>query len=532
MTAGREPGSALPALALAAPALLVRLGQAPLQRAEIYFLDAARAMAERGDWLLPTFRGEPFFDKPPLAYWQFAGAFAVFGPELLAARLLSVAWALAAILLTWRLGQRLFNGRTAGTAALVLATTPGFLTMSRLAMADMPLTALCLGAVLLGVRAAAAPVPATAPLVACGALLGLAFLTKGPVALLFVLPPLLALSPRLARPRPALTVATTSLLVASPWFGWLALERGVGPLLHFFWRENVARFTGAAYASNRGLFFYLGVYFSLGLPWALLLPLGLRRLADSPAAARIAASVVLMALPLSLSRGKIEYYLLPLYPWLALLVARGLTALIWDEVARRVARIACLLVAVGAVALGTVALRLPPPWAPPAALAALLGLAALASGALLVHAAWRGDPTAVRTAMAGSVGLLAPALIASFLGPIWVVRPQSQLVARIASEVARAPGTRVVACHDAAHVERALLFEHRLVVEHDCALAAVIRHGPPALLVLHDDDLAGLRGEGGLEVLEQVPFLPPRAFQQALRGEAATPLTVTLARVR
>jgi 4-amino-4-deoxy-L-arabinose transferase-like glycosyltransferase len=532
MTAPREPGSALPALAIAAPALLVQLGSAPLQRAEVYFLDAARAMADRGDWLLPTFRGQPFFDKPPLAYWQFAGAFEAFGPELLAARLLSVAWAVVSVVVTWRLGCLLFDGRVASAAALVLATTPGFLAMSRLAMSDMPLTALCLAAVLLGLRAAEAPVPATPRLVACGALLGLAFLTKGPIALLFTLAPMLALAPRLARPRPLLTVASTALLVASPWFAWLALERGPAPLLHFFWRENVARFSGTAYASGRGPFFYLGVYLSLGLPWALLLPLGLRRLAASPPARRLAAAVLVMALPLSLSSGKIEYYLLPLYPWLALLVARGLTAVDWDPTARRLARVACVLLALGTLLIGTLALRLPPPWAPPLPLEALLGLAALASVALLLRAARRGDATAVRVAMAASVALVAPALVAAFLGPTWVVRPQSLLVTRIAAEVARAPATRVVACHDAAHVERALLFEHRIVVAHDCALGAVVRRGPPALLVLHEDDLARLGPQPRIEILERVPYLPPRAFQQALRGETATPLAVSLARVR
>jgi hypothetical protein len=138
----------------------------------------------------------------------------------------------------------------------------------------------------------------------------------------------------------------------------------------------------------------------------------------------------------------------------------------------------------------------------------------------------------VRLAMAGSVGMLAPALIASFLGPTWMLRPQSQLVARIASEVAREPATRVVTCHDAAHVERALLFEHRIVIEHDCALPAVIGRGGPALLVLHDDDLARLGAEPQLEIVERALFLPPRAFQQALRGETATPLAVSLARVR
>jgi 4-amino-4-deoxy-L-arabinose transferase-like glycosyltransferase len=59
-------------LLLAAGLLLPGLGAAPFERAEIYFLDAARAMVESGDWLVPRYRGEPFFDKPALAYWLMA----------------------------------------------------------------------------------------------------------------------------------------------------------------------------------------------------------------------------------------------------------------------------------------------------------------------------------------------------------------------------------------------------------------------------------------------------------------------------
>ena len=47
-----------------AAVLLPSLGAAPLERAEIYFMDAARAMVETGDWLVPRYQGTEFFDKP------------------------------------------------------------------------------------------------------------------------------------------------------------------------------------------------------------------------------------------------------------------------------------------------------------------------------------------------------------------------------------------------------------------------------------------------------------------------------------
>ena len=56
-TASPNPGRSLlwPGLllGLATAAYFIGLGDAPIERAEIYFLDAARGMVERSDWLVP-----------------------------------------------------------------------------------------------------------------------------------------------------------------------------------------------------------------------------------------------------------------------------------------------------------------------------------------------------------------------------------------------------------------------------------------------------------------------------------------------
>src|SRR5438477_7920594 len=72
-TTGREGSGGnweIGAIVILCAALLVpSLGSVPFRRAEIYFADAARTIVETGDWLVPRFRDEPFFDKPPLVYW-------------------------------------------------------------------------------------------------------------------------------------------------------------------------------------------------------------------------------------------------------------------------------------------------------------------------------------------------------------------------------------------------------------------------------------------------------------------------------
>src|SRR5215470_16307585 len=66
------------------------------------YLQAAREMHDRGDWLTPTVDGRPDFTKPPLLYWVLGISFSLLGETLWAARL---PVALAALLLVWLTGR-------------------------------------------------------------------------------------------------------------------------------------------------------------------------------------------------------------------------------------------------------------------------------------------------------------------------------------------------------------------------------------------------------------------------------------------
>ncbi|MDY0168622.1 MAG: hypothetical protein RBS80_18890 [Thermoguttaceae bacterium] len=46
----------------------------------------AREMYERGDWVVPTYNGNLFPDKPPLMYWLMIGGYGLFGVTEFAAR--------------------------------------------------------------------------------------------------------------------------------------------------------------------------------------------------------------------------------------------------------------------------------------------------------------------------------------------------------------------------------------------------------------------------------------------------------------
>jgi 4-amino-4-deoxy-L-arabinose transferase-like glycosyltransferase len=97
------------------------------------YIEIAREMLHRHDYITPYINGVRFFDKPPLMYWMAAGSMHLFGEKDWAARLPLALCVLALLLSTYALGIRLFanispakNPDRAGFyAALALATAIG-----------------------------------------------------------------------------------------------------------------------------------------------------------------------------------------------------------------------------------------------------------------------------------------------------------------------------------------------------------------------------------------------------------------------
>ena len=231
-------------LALSAVAFVVGLSDAPIERAEIYFLDAARAMVERSDWLVPYYRGEPFYDKPPLTYWLLAFSFEVLGPSLFSGRLVAALLALATLGATFFTATRLIAPEQPGRPSLegqaaaffatsILATSYAFVSFARLTMSDMLLTLLTLLAGGAFLRSETESKPRW--LVVCGALLGLGFLTKGPIAWIYFGALLVAFA-LVERRFPKIFTAAgllgtlTTVTVGLSWFFFVYLREGIEPL--------------------------------------------------------------------------------------------------------------------------------------------------------------------------------------------------------------------------------------------------------------------------------------------------------------
>ncbi|HSD65405.1 MAG TPA: glycosyltransferase family 39 protein [Vicinamibacteria bacterium] len=525
-------GLALLALGLLA-LLLPHLGLAPLERAEIYFMDAARGMVESGDWVVPRYEGQPFFDKPALAYWLMAAAMKGLGPTAGAARLVPVLAAIGVVLATAWLGTLLFDRRSALAGALVLATTIAFLSFARMAMSDVPLTLWTTLAVALAVLAYRPSAPAWAvPLL--GAVLGLGFATKGPIALLVAgVAILLLLGENRRRPVPSgmgpLALAVLAFAVFGlSWFGLVFHRLGGEPLAYFFFRENVERFAGEAYDVGRPLWFYAPAYLAEGLPWSPLLPMALFRLlrsreGDEAARTRLLALwVALVLVPLSLSRGKIDYYLLPLYPALSLVIGRYLAAVPWRKADRAWAGVVLLAEAAALLLIVARPPRVPEEWLPGPLPRALL-LAVLAAGAVaLLAAAVRPTAARVTGVLSSLVAAAWLALVASFLPAFVAAQPNRAIVADVARERQHRPDLRMAFCSDPTRVRRDVLLHVRLAALSQCDLWSLAGSREPFLLLATPAQDASFRADPRYREIARYRYLPAGALALdgllALRG--------------
>jgi hypothetical protein len=305
------------------------------------YAEIPREMLLRGEWLIPYLEGEPYLDKPPLLYWLVNLSYRLFGVHDWSARLVPALAVHGCVLLTYGLGRRMLGERAAFWGALLLSLAPGFMSMGRLLILDGLLAlwvwlawlaayqAVCRGRLHYGWWLAAAA--------ACG----LGILTKGPVALLLLAPPLWAyrrwqgVSCRIGWGALVLFLATL-LIVTLPWYAAICfrLPTFAG---HFFWEHNVLRFL-APFDHLRPIWFY-GPVLLVGLLPASLWLIPFVRFLFSPQPAVFEQRCPELGYLLlcggwcilffSLSGCKLPTYILPAFPPLALALGYYLVVSGW-----------------------------------------------------------------------------------------------------------------------------------------------------------------------------------------------------------
>jgi len=297
----------------------------------------------------PTLEGIPWLEKPPLYYWATLPFFAVFGISETTARLAPALGALLSALVVAWLGRRLFSPAAGLLAGSILVTSLGFASFGRSASTDMPLTVLLTaGLALLGTGWLGYGRPLLSA-AAGGALVGLAVLAKGPVAMVLVVMIGLVfwwLSERAPGLRlgPALLGFFCMMATALPWF-WLAFrENGFMFVAAFLINHNLARFVSDIHHHTEPVYYFVPVLAGLFFPWSGWLPVLFRgekhvlltaRRGWCPSTLFLCLWAVLPFLFFSVSRSKLPGYVLPCLPPLSLLVGNALARTAAGEAAGR-----------------------------------------------------------------------------------------------------------------------------------------------------------------------------------------------------
>ena len=389
---------------LAAVLFFARLGARALWSSEFRWAEIAREMQLTSRYFWPTINGRVYFDKPLGSYWLVLAATRLTGGlDETSARLPCAIAGLLGVWLVMLVGRRLYDGRTALLAGLILATSFSFVFFSRHASADVETVTGELAAFALFLRNEQRQDGWW--VVGLWLVMAATSLTKGLLG--YVLPLMVLgvyscladgwaeLGRRLSR-GPVLG-RIGWLIERNRWlFNWkslVAIPLGVAVYyvpfaisaartgsekgLQMVYRENVVRFFHPF--DHRGpIYLYFYVIFALMMPWSAFLPAALAEahrkpfvgpegIADRAGTAGRGHRFALVYfwatfIFFTLSGSRRSYYLLPILPAGALLVARTLATPV-EALSTLGRRLLCLGYAVIAIAvIGGAIVMIPPQW--------------------------------------------------------------------------------------------------------------------------------------------------------------------------
>lgn len=218
------------AFGLRATYVFVEKRDQPLLGDAIYYSAQADTIAE-GRWFDDPYRpGQPAADHPPVTALALAPVSLVSGNSLMAQRLGVALYGTVAVGVIGLLGRFLAQRRGGVIAAAIAAVHPGFWINDALIMSEAFATLVTAGVLLALYRFHSSPTPRRAAV--CGAVLGLAVLTRAELALfgfLGVVPLAFMALPRLRALQVTMVSAASAAIVLAPWaaYNFSRFERPV-----------------------------------------------------------------------------------------------------------------------------------------------------------------------------------------------------------------------------------------------------------------------------------------------------------------
>lgn len=304
------------------------------------YAEISREMLASHHFVTPHLDGVKYFEKPVWVYWVGAASLKFFGNNAWAARLPNMLMALLGSLACYAAGRQLFNRQTGLIAAVVLATSALYFAMAHSLTLDMTLSVWLTISLLCFITAIDLPHRSKARFVLCLGLYiaaALAVLTKGLIGLVFPGVIIFLWFVITQRWRELLHLHLISgivvfLAVAAPWH--ILVQQQNPEFFHFYFVEqHFTRYLTKAMNRYQPWWWFLPILIGGFLPWVFFLPQALKQAwprTRSEARAKhkeifLSIWAIFIFVFFSLSDSKLIPYILPIFPAMALLVARFLS---------------------------------------------------------------------------------------------------------------------------------------------------------------------------------------------------------------
>lgn len=284
---------------------------------EAWYAQVTRNMADGHSLLMPFWNGQYFPDKPPLYFWLSLPFLKLFGVGEWQARIVAVASALLASLLVYLIASKLFNRTTGIISFLVFVTLGQIVVRFSHGNLDSLLVCLFLATFYFYLIAERRKVF----YVLCGITLGLGFLVKGWGLGLFPLFAIGIYSILIKRQMPkGLVIIMLSSILSSGWY-FLAGVTQFGESFLNWYILNPTQ-SGLNFSLPSDSFIYFRYLFRDVGFW--FIPVVASILTKFPQKRKIVfalfTTVSLFILTVNFSREKFDWYILPAYPFVAILV--------------------------------------------------------------------------------------------------------------------------------------------------------------------------------------------------------------------
>jgi 4-amino-4-deoxy-L-arabinose transferase-like glycosyltransferase len=301
------------------------------------YAEIAREMVNNGDFITPYLNGIKYFEKPILFYWLTAAAIKIGGLNFWVIRSVNALLGLMGCLATYYTARQLFDRQTGLVAACILGTNLLYFIMSRMISLDLPVTVfmtLSLYAFILS-TIAKSPTAARHLQWSAAVMAACAVLTKGLIGIIF--PALIILIWLISnkkwfiiKPSHLITCLLIFIAIAAPWHLIISLKHPEFPYFYFV-EQHFLRYSTKEVGHYQPIWFFIPWLMAGFFPWIIFLPQAVFKFFSWKKRHQYTYELffliwaVTIFIFFSFSKSKLIPYILPIFPPLAILVARYLT---------------------------------------------------------------------------------------------------------------------------------------------------------------------------------------------------------------